>query len=334
MRYVTFALDTSLGPFTRAGCLTAAGDVIDLNSAYRSTLSDKLDPERASAVADAIVPPDLIGLLGNGSLGRDAVTEAIDSLPTDTPGTRDTSGTTLVHARDAVRLLSPLPRPTSLRDCSAYEKHIANSTRGRIPKRWYDAPTYYKGNPASVIGDGDDVIVPPGVDKCDYELEYAVVVGKAGRDLGATEALDHIAGYLVFNDVSIRDVQFREMSVGLGPAKSKDLDGTNVLGPALVTPDEWDPHEEQRMRALVNGEEWSVGVTTTIHFSVGEILSHISRGETLRVGDVVGTGTVGGGCGLELGRYPVAGDTVTLDIDGLGRLTNTWRAHEQHEGTS
>ncbi|WP_109526632.1 MULTISPECIES: fumarylacetoacetate hydrolase family protein [Nocardia] len=326
MRYVTFTLDTAMGPLTRVGSLTAAGDVVDLNSAYRHTLADTLAPERARAVADAVVPTDLISLLGNSGLGRDAVAAALESLPSETPGTRDANGATLVHARSAVRLLSPLPRPTSLRDCSAYEKHIHNSTRGRIPKRWYEAPTYYKGNPASVIGDGADVLVPPGSNACDYELEYAAVIGKTGRDLDPDEALDHIAGYLIFNDVSIRDVQFREMSVGLGPAKSKDLDGTNALGPALVTPDEWDPHEEQTMRALVNGKEWSVGVTTTIHFSVGEILSHISRGETLRVGDVVGTGTVGGGCGLELGRYPTPGDTVTLDIEGLGRLINTWRA--------
>lgn len=327
MRYVTFTVDSPVGALIRVGALTSAGDVVDLNLSYRSTLADDLGPERATAIADAVLPPDLLRLLGNGRVGRDAVAAALESLPAEAPGTTDATGATLVHCRDAVRLLSPLPRPASLRDCSAYEKHVHAATGGKVPKRWYDAPTYYKGNPASVIGDGDDVLVPPGTtDTCDYELEYAVVIGRAGRDLSPTEALEHIAGYVVFNDVSIRKVQFREMSVGLGPAKSKDLDATNVLGPALVTPDEWDPHEPVSMRALVNGEEWSYGLTTSIHFSVGEILSHISQGETLQVGDVIGTGTVGGGCGLELGRYPVAGDTVVLDIEGLGTLTNLWRA--------
>ncbi|MDP9820795.1 fumarylacetoacetate hydrolase family protein [Nocardioides massiliensis] len=305
--------------------MTLAGDIIDLNLAYRSMLSEKVGPNRATAIADAMVPNDLIQLLANGPLGREAVAAALQSLSSDEPGTRTgDDDAVLVHARSDVRLLSPLPRPTSLRDCSAYELHLHNSTRGQIPPRWYDSPTYYKGNPASVIGDRTDVPLPAGARKCDYELEYAAVIGKTGRDLDAVTALDHIAGYLVFNDVSLRSVQFREMSVGLGPAKSKDLDGTNILGPALVTPDEWDPHEDRIMRAFVNGEEWSSGLTTSIHFSVGEILSHISQAEGLHVGDVIGTGTVGGGSGLEVGRYPESGDTVTLDIEGLGQLSNTW----------
>jgi 2-keto-4-pentenoate hydratase/2-oxohepta-3-ene-1,7-dioic acid hydratase in catechol pathway len=325
VRYVTFSVETPIGPRTRVGCLTADADVVDLNLAYRHSLADRLPLDRAMAVADAVLPADLIPLLANGAMGRDAVAAGVESLPATVAGTRDRAGAVLVHASDTVRLLSPLPRPTSLRDCSAYEQHVSTSTRGNVPKRWYEFPTYYKGNPFSVIGDRDDVEMPPGSDKCDYELEYAVVVGRAGRDLTPAQALDHIAGYVVFNDVSIRDVQFREMSVGLGPAKSKDLDHTNVLGPALVTPDEWDPHSERTMRALVNGVEWSRGVTTSIHYPVEEILSYVSRGETLQVGDVVGTGTVGGGSGLELGKYPQDGDVVELHIEGLGRLRNAWR---------
>lgn len=326
MRYVTFEVSTALGAVQRVGCLTTVGTVVDLNLAYRQCLLDRVHPERATAIADAVVPNDLIAVLGNGPLAHDAVAAALDALPTHDVQAADESGATLVHALEAVRLLSPIPRPASLRDCSAYEQHVRTATHGQVPKRWYDFPTYYKGNPYSVIGDRDPVPVPAGAKQCDYELEYAVVIGRQGRDLSPAQAIEHIAGYLVFNDVSIRDVQFREMSVGLGPAKSKDLDGTNVLGPALVTPDEWDPHEDHTMRALVNGEEWSAGSTASIHFPVGEILSHISQGETLRVGDVVGTGTVGGGCGLEIGRYPQPEDRVELVIDGLGHLTNTWRA--------
>lgn len=325
MRYVSFLVETPLGTCVRLGCLTGANDVVDLNLAYLQSLIDRLPPQRARAVADAVLPADPIQLLANGSLGSDAVAAALESLPPAAPGLRHEGGAVLVHPAGTVRLLSPLPRPTSLRDCTAYEQHVFNSTRGNVPKRWYDFPTYYKGNPSAVIGDGDDVWIPPNSNQCDYELEYAAVIGKAGRDLTPAQALEHIAGYVVFNDISIRDVQFREMSVGLGPAKSKDLDHSNVLGPALVTPDEWDPHTEMTMLALVNGEEWSRGVTTSIHYPVEEILAHISRGETLQVGDVIGTGTVGGGSGLEVGKYPQAGDEVVLDIEGLGRLHNRWQ---------
>jgi 2-keto-4-pentenoate hydratase/2-oxohepta-3-ene-1,7-dioic acid hydratase in catechol pathway len=325
MRYVTFTVPSPLGALTRLGCLTGEDDgIIDLNLAYRSSLSEQMSPGSAARVADAIVPTDLVALLGNGSIGTDAVSAALDWLPSREVGTRDHRGATLVHGLADVRPIAPL-RPTSLRDCSAYEEHVRTASRGQVPKRWYEFPTYYKGNPGSVVGDRADVLVPTGVTTCDYELEYAVVVGREGRDLTPRQALDHIAGYVVFNDVSVRETQFREMSVGLGPAKSKDLDATNVLGPALVTPDEWDPHGDVAMRALVNGEEWSQGLTSSIHYPVEDILSHISRNETLRVGDVIGTGTVGGGCGLELGRYPQIGDTVELDITGLGRLRNTWR---------
>src|SRR5699024_8670360 len=127
------------------------------------------------------------------------------------------------------RLAFPTRRSSDL----AYEQHVATASRGKVPKRWYEFPTYYKGNPFAVIGPDSVVPVPADSDMCDYELEYAVVIGKAGRDLSPEQALEHVAGYVIFNDVSVRDVQFREMSVGLGPAKSKDFDGSNVLGPTL-----------------------------------------------------------------------------------------------------
>ncbi|MCW2608074.1 MAG: fumarylacetoacetate hydrolase family protein [Frankiales bacterium] len=326
MRFVTFAVATPLGRRERVGALTAAGDAVDLNLAYRASLADTVDPTRAAALADAVLPPDLLQLLAHGSLGRDAVAQALASLPSTAAGSTGSEGEVLVHPAVGLRLLSPVPRPASLRDCSAYEKHIENATKGNIPKRWYEIPAYYKGNPRTVVGTGADVPVPPGCETLDYELEYAAVIGRRGSDLSESTVLDHVAGYLVFNDVSDRRTQFREMSIGLGPAKSKDLDGTNVLGPVLVTPDEWDPHAPHAMRAWVDGEEWSSGSTDTIHHPVERILSHISRAETLHVGDVVGTGTVGFGCGLELGRYPQAGSLVELEVEGLGRLTNRWCA--------
>ena len=323
MRYVTFEVPSPVGPIERVGVLGASGSVIDINLAARQYYADRVGRRRGTAIADALVPADLIALLANLEVGQDALHRVLDDLPIEV-GRTDEQGGTLVHALDSVRLFAPIPRPASIRDCSAYEQHVAAASRGSVPKRWYDFPTYYKGNPFAVLGPDTVVPVPDDSEKCDYELEYAAVIGRSGRDLSPEQALDHIAGYLIFNDVSVRDVQFREMSVGLGPAKSKDFDGSNLFGPALVTPDEWDPHVHHTMQAFVDDEEWSSGSTTTIHFPVEEIVAHISQRETLRVGDIIGTGTVGGGCGLELGKYPPRGSRVELRIEGLGSLANTW----------
>lgn len=326
MRYATFEIASPLGPLERVGALTAAGTLVDVTLAYARSLDGRVDPQRALALAEAVVPPDLLVILENGEVGSDAVAAAIDEVAGAAVGEQDSLGRTLVHDPAAVRLLAPIPRPTSIRDCSAYELHVANATRGNVPKRWYEIPAYYKGNPHSVIGTDEDVVVPASTSKLDYELEYAAVIGRRGRDLDERQSLAAIAGYLVFNDISARDLQFREMSIGLGPAKGKDLDGFNVLGPYLVTPDEWDPNGSHTMRALVDGEEWSSGSTDSIYFPVERIVSHISRDETLVVGDVIGTGTVGGGSGLEVGRYPQAGSVVEIEVEGLGRLRNRWVA--------
>jgi 2-keto-4-pentenoate hydratase/2-oxohepta-3-ene-1,7-dioic acid hydratase in catechol pathway len=328
VRFLTFELATPLGRRSRAGLLTSEDTVVDLNLAYQHLLEDEVGFEQARRLASAILPADLLTVLANGSSARDAVARTLDVLGALAvrPGHSDAHGGVIVHRLGDVRLLAPIVRPTSLRDCSAYEEHVRNASRGDVPAKWYDIPAYYKGNPDSVIGTGADVALADVSAKVDYELEYAVVIGRRGVDLTEEQVGEHIAGFMVFNDVSVRDLQFREMSIGLGPAKGKDLDGSNVLGPFLVTPDEWDPHEDHTMLARVNGEQWSKGTTSSIYHSVERIVSYISHRETLHVGDVIGTGTVGGGCGLELGRYPGAGDEVELEVEGLGVLTNRWVA--------
>src|SRR5262249_44188716 len=156
---------------------------------------------------------------------------------------------------------------------SAFEEHIRNTAGpGGVPKQWYRHPTYYKGNPASVVGPGAPIRRPAGETKMDYELEFAVVIGAPGRDIAVHAAHGHIAGYTIFNDVSCRDMQFAEMRAYLGPAKGKDFDGGHVLGPYLVTPDEFDPTEPNTMLARVDGEEWSRGRTDSSHYSVAEII--------------------------------------------------------------
>ena len=240
-----------------------------------------------------------------------------------------------------VQLLSPLPRPRQMRDCYSFEQHARQARAKRhlfgiegfpsdpakvqLPAIWYERPLYYKCNVHSVIGPESVICWPRYAQALDYELEFAIVIGKSGKNLTPEEAHNHIFGYCIYNDVSARDEQYREMAGGLGPAKSKDFDTGNVLGPWLVTADEIpDPYSLQ-MRAWVNGELWSEGNSVTMYHRFESILSHVSQDETIHAGEVFGSGTVGNGCGLELGRFLADGDCVELEVQGLGRLRNVIR---------
>ena len=235
---------------------------------------------------------------------------------------------------DRVRLLAPIPEPPSIRDFYAFEAHVATARRSRgleMDADWYELPVFYFTNPAAVLGPGDVVIPPPDTVELDYELEVAAVIGVECRDVAADAWADVVAGFTVMNDWSARDLQRREMALGLGPAKGKDF--ATALGPVLVTPDELigaTGVPEGVMTASVNGIEWSRGELSDLHFGWGELLAHASRSTRLRPGDVIGSGTVGTGCILELGlvhgrdryRWLRPGDEVTLAVEGIGSLTN------------
>jgi 2-keto-4-pentenoate hydratase/2-oxohepta-3-ene-1,7-dioic acid hydratase in catechol pathway len=229
-----------------------------------------------------------------------------------------------------VRLLAPL-EPRQMRDCMAFEQHLLNAyaqaekrsgVKRKIPEIWYKQPIYYKTNRFAVQGTGADVQWPSYSTWMDFELEFAAVIGKRGRDLTLANALDHVFGYTVFNDFSARDAQLAEMAAQLGPAKGKDFDGGNVLGPWIVTADEvGDPHA-LAMEVRVNGERWGGGHSRDMHHKWPAILAHISASETLHPGEVIGSGTVGTGCGLELGRKLKDGDVVELEVERIGRIKN------------
>jgi 2-keto-4-pentenoate hydratase/2-oxohepta-3-ene-1,7-dioic acid hydratase in catechol pathway len=236
-------------------------------------------------------------------------------------------------------LLAPLPRPRSIRDCMVFEQHIVQATRtvartkmGRfeplsrpflkLSKVWYEQPIYYKSNRFSVVGPDADVRIPAGEQKFDYELEWAVVIGRQGRDIPRERAFEHIAGFTIFDDFTARDIQLREMRARLGPAKGKDFDTGNAIGPYLVTPDELADPYELTMAARVNGEQWSSGTTADMHHRWEDVIVHLSRDETLYPGELIGSGTVGGGCGLELNRFLNPGDVVELEVERLGVLRN------------
>lgn len=244
---------------------------------------------------------------------------------------------------DAVRLLAPLPLPPQIRDFSTFETHMrqAGAAMARIraertgsrdplprpeditlPPVFYKQPLYYKSNRFNVVGHEHDVRWPSYVQLMDYELEFCAIVGRGGRDIPSSEARAHIFGYTIFNDFSARDAQEYEMSGPFGPCKGKDFDTGNVLGPWIVTADELTDPYKLEMVARVNGEEWSRGNSRDMIHSFEDMIAHVSRDETLHPGEVLGSGTVGGGCGLELNRWLKPGDVVELEVEGIGLLRN------------
>jgi fumarylacetoacetate (FAA) hydrolase len=223
----------------------------------------------------------------------------------------------------------------SLRDFYAFEQHVKTCRAHRgleMVPQWYQVPVFYFSNPVAIIGDGDPVWAPHGSAALDYELEVACVVGTAARDLPADDsAMECLAGFTIMNDWSARDIQRAEMAVGLGPSKSKDF--ATSLGPALVPFTELRDHYREgrlhlEMTAKVNGKTYSRGSAGSMFWTWPQILAHASRDTELRPGDVIGSGTVGTGCILELtpdavGGWLKPGDVVELAIERVGTLRNT-----------
>lgn len=231
--------------------------------------------------------------------------------------------TTRAGDASTTRLLAPL-RPRTIRDFLAFEGHLKNAFAGlgkAIPEEWYSVPAYYKGLPDTVIGPGDEIPWPSYTEKLDHELELAAVIGRPGKDIAEGDALDHVFGYTIWNDVSARDVQTRELPVGMGPCKAKDWDGSNVLGPCIVTADEIDPHDVD-LEVRVNGERWGGASSKTMHHTFESMIAYASQDLTLRAGEVIGSGTATGGSGLELDRWVRPGDEIEMEATGIGVLRN------------
>ncbi len=306
MKLATFVADG--GP--RVGAVdTTNGAILDLVEASR-LVSGKADPALASMLA----------LIDAGPVGLSTARRVVGEWPK--AAARALAGT---------RLLSPIPEPRQMRDCLTFELHLRNAiarseertgVKRPFPEVWYKQPIYYKANRFSFVGHEADVIWPSYSEWMDYELEMACIIGKTGKDIARERAMQHIFGFAIFNDFSARDAQALEMPASLGPAKGKDFDTGNVLGPWIVTLDEiGDPHA-LAMDARVNGERWGGGNSRDMHHKWPAILAHISVSETLRAGEVIGSGTVGTGCGLELGRKLSPGDVVELEIEKIGVLRN------------
>lgn len=238
-----------------------------------------------------------------------------------------------VHEITDVAMLAPVPVPPSFRDFLSFERHL-RTVSGRDPDPdWYRMPIFYFSNPAGIFGPHDDIPVPPGCTQLDYELEVAAIIGRAGFNLSPEQASAHIAGYVVLCDFSARDLQATEMKLMLGPAKGKDT--ASSLGPWLVTPDELEDRHSRKtfdlqMTASVNGRRYTHANLDSMYWSFPELVSYASRGTHIRPGDLIGSGTVGRGCILELSiehgdeQYPwlAPGDEVVLEVERLGRLSH------------
>ncbi|MBL0116805.1 MAG: fumarylacetoacetate hydrolase family protein [Sphingomonadales bacterium] len=244
-----------------------------------------------------------------------------------------------------VKLHAPLPRPVQIRDCMCFEEHLVGSSQAAMrlfgqtqpserSRKMHEVfkvrPIYYKANRMAVIGPDTDVHWPAYSKVMDYELEMGCVIGKTGRDISRDDARAHIFGFMIFNDFSARDTQGMEMESGLGPSKSKDFDGANAMGPWIVTIDEFYPHRAA-MTVRVNGEVRSVGNSSSMTVKFEDLIAFISTSETLHAGEILGSGTVGGGCGLEAGNLLADGDAIELEIEGIGVLRNRVFAAKQED---
>jgi fumarylacetoacetate (FAA) hydrolase len=276
-------------------------------------------------------------VLGIVEAGKDGLSAARDVLAAYAD--KKIPDAAIVKAKDTT-LMAPIPRPPSMRDGYAFRQHVETARKNRglemIPE-FDEFPVFYFTNHQAVVGPGPVQVMPRHLEKLDFELEAAIVVGKEGRDVTAANADDLIFGLTIMNDFSARVLQMDEMKLSLGPAKGKDF--ATGLGPYLVTIDELESvtrktdkgmHFDLGMRAFVNGVQVSTGNVKDMTWTFAQILERASYGVTLYPGDVIGSGTCGTGCFLELNGSKITkdqwlkvGDVVALEIDKLGRLENT-----------
>ena len=303
-------------------------------SEYLGALTDAGVVNLSAAAPEEIAFSSMQQLIEAGQPALDRAYAALASNPITIPA-------------DQLAWLAPLPLPAQIRDCLGFEEHLKNafesalklsamaaddpikaeeelraSGRFSVPEVWYQQPLYYKANRFSVASSGTDILWPAYSEVMDFELEIACVIGKKGQDISRDNADSHIFGYTIFNDFSARDAQMLESPGMLGPAKGKDFDDSIVLGPVIVTRDELDDPYNLRMQARINGETWCDSNSNTIHWKFSDMIAHISKSETLYPGEVIGSGTVGLGCGLEHLRFLNDGDIVELEVEKIGVISN------------
>jgi 2-keto-4-pentenoate hydratase/2-oxohepta-3-ene-1,7-dioic acid hydratase in catechol pathway len=326
MRLVTF---TVRGGRPRAGALVD-GDrkVVDLQAAHAARYGNRRSKHLASVLAIA----------EGGAAALDLASSLVHARGRSAQA---------VRSRADVKLLAPIPQPPQMRDFLCFEKHLVQAFQAArkvraaqapdpeaalremeakgilaIPQVWYERPIFYHPNRLNVVGPDEDVLWPSYSSALDFELEFGCFIGTPGKDIPRERARRHIFGYTIFNDVSARDEQTKEMPGQLGPGKGKDFDTGNVLGPCLVTADELPDPYKLKMAVRVNGEDWGGGNSSEMRWRFEDCIAHVARSETLYPGEFFASGTVGGGSGLEQMRFLKPGDVVELEVEGIGVLRN------------
>lgn len=328
MKICTYKRQTELGLFKRVGFFFNETTVVDINLLWKSAF--EVDGQYdAAAKAQQYAPSQLSKILKTKE-------NSIDFFKQSQEKFIELTKKGILHTVDkgyfsfdlgddsSVSLAAPLGSINCYRDFYIHEKHVKKGFEKRgeeVPKAWYEMPVYYKGPTSGFIGPDDFILWPSYSNKLDYELELGCILGKMGKNISAKNAQEHIFGYTVFNDVSARDIQKKEMSVRLGPSKGKDF--CSVIGPVIVTADEFgfkDP--DLLMSARINDEQWSEGRSSDGNFSWAQMIEFASQDEWLMPTDFLGSGTVGTGCGLELDRWIKQGDKIELEIEKIGILKN------------
>jgi 2-keto-4-pentenoate hydratase/2-oxohepta-3-ene-1,7-dioic acid hydratase in catechol pathway len=325
MKLVSYETPCNLG---RSIGALIDGKIIDLNAGYVLYLKETESEATPYRLANVRVPPSMLGFLQGEEKSMEAAKKTIayingrlkkGEMPIGPKGEK------LVYNRNEVRLLAPVPRPNTLRDWLCFEEHLkmgAEKLGKKVPELWYKLPECYKGNPCTVIGTDDEIWWPSweGVN-LDYECELGMYIGKKGRDIPLDDASKYIAGYTIFNDVSDRTIETKEISLWIGPGKGKDFDHGNVMGPCMVTPDELD-FRSIKTTVRINGEFQVEGYAKDMFWSWKQLIEHASKSMTLYPGDFFGSGTIGRGCGMDMGRTLKPGDIIEIEATGIGILRN------------
>lgn len=331
MKICTYKRQTPLGVFHRLGIFFDEHTIIDVNLVWQKQyeIDGFFNPK---VKAHDVAPSSLSSVLTSYQESaisllmetRELFVEISEKGILKTNDNADLSFDLRDIKDHEVTLGCPIDKINCYRDFYAHEKHVKTgfAKRGEeIPPAWYEMPAYYKGPTSGFIGNDEIIPWPAYTQKLDYELEFGMILSKDGKNIKAENALDHIFGYTVFNDVSARDIQKKEMSVRLGPSKGKDF--CSVVGPVIITADEFGVQEPNlKMSAYVNDELWSEGYTGDAYFTWAQMIEHASKDEWLIATDFMGSGTVGTGCGLELDKWIQPGDILKLEIEKIGTLKN------------
>lgn len=324
MKLVTYEIKTPLGSSLRVGALEDA-KVIDLNHAFALYLAETKSSSRAYETANAVIGPSMLSFIQGGEFSFEAAQAAMDyirSKPADQ--WRNNEVGEIFFSLDDIILKAPL-QPVSIRDTLNSEVHFKNSLKvvglSEVPPLFYERPYYYRTSHTAIAGPEDRIPWPSFGDKLDFELEFAAIIGKQGTNIPADKAHEYIMGYTMFNDISIRDYQRKDMSTSMGPSKCKNFTNGNIIGPCIITSDELNP-ANIRLQARVNGEVWSDSLSSDMYYSFAELIEFISKEETLYPGEMICSGTMAFGCGLEINRFLKPNDVIELEAEGIGTLRN------------